>query len=161
MKRARYRSIRLCRLKLTAGQETGFSGIGFVFAHNAPYVGIDLDDTHGDEKAFADQQHIYKEFDSYTELSPSGNGVHIIVKGKLPGPGRRRYFVELYDTDRYFTMTGNVINPRPIAERQQLKLNSLYEHMGAKATVYPVGEDQAEKEPDSEIITQSRSCLKR
>jgi hypothetical protein len=103
---------------------TGFSGIGFVFAHNAPYVGIDLDDTHGDEKAFADQQHIYKEFDSYTELSPSGNGVHIIVKGKLPGPGRRRYFCELYDTDRYFTMTGNVINPRPIAERHNLNLTA-------------------------------------
>jgi primase-polymerase (primpol)-like protein len=44
---------------------------------------------------------------SYTELSPSGTGVHVLMSGTLPPGGRRRGHVELYDRDRYFTVTGN------------------------------------------------------
>src|SRR5699024_6829979 len=60
-----------------------------------------------------DVDNIVSEFittlESYAEISPSGNGIHIIVKGELPAKGRRRGNVEIYDKGRFFTMTGNHI----------------------------------------------------
>jgi putative DNA primase/helicase len=46
--------------------------------------------------------------DSYTELSPSGKGVHVIAKGQIPHGGRRGA-VEMYCQDRFFTVTGHVL----------------------------------------------------
>lgn len=89
----------------------GCKGIGFVFSENDPYVGIDLDNCrnkeNGDIQPWA--QEIISSFDSYTEVSPSGTGVHIIVKGLLPGRGKKIGDIEIYDKDRYFTVTGETI----------------------------------------------------
>jgi primase-polymerase (primpol)-like protein len=43
---------------------------------------------------------------SYTEISPSGTGVHIYTKAKLPSTGRRKNNIEFYNSGRYFTVTG-------------------------------------------------------
>ncbi len=130
--------------------QTGYSGIGFVFSDKDEYVGIDLDDTHGDAEAYARQQKIFQEFNSYTEMSPSGTGVHIIVKGKLPS-GRRRANIELYPHARFFTMTGNVINNVPIVERQEL-LNILYQQMGGDVLEWQVKEELEELATDEAIL---------
>jgi hypothetical protein len=129
------------------------TGIGFVFADNCPYTGIDLDDTHGDKEAYERQLSIFRLFNSYSELSPSGSGVHIIVLGKTP-TGRRRSDVEVYPNGRFFTMTGNVINNVPIADRQDLLL-TLYEEMGGDVQIYDNYEDQAETEDDDVIIARA------
>jgi putative DNA primase/helicase len=42
----------------------------------------------------------------YQEVSPSGTGVHIIVKGKLPEGRSRRGKIEAYSRERFFTFTG-------------------------------------------------------
>ncbi len=44
---------------------------------------------------------------SYTEISPSLTGLHIIFGGKLPGPSGKFNDAEIYDRARYFTVTGN------------------------------------------------------
>lgn len=104
----------------TAVRASGeFSGIGFMFS-NSPYVGIDLD--HVDEAieqfkndGVKDQDNIVSEFihtlESYAEYSISGKGVHIICEGSLPPGGRRKGDVEMYDTGRFFTMSGNIAYP--------------------------------------------------
>ena len=84
-------------------------GVGFVFNREAEVVGIDLDNCRdaesGDLELWAAD--IIDRLDSYTEVSPSGTGIHILVKGELP-PGRnRRGDVEIYDQDRFFTVTGS------------------------------------------------------
>ena len=79
----------------------GFDGIGFVFTENDPYTGIDLDDAEGDAVIYERQLKIFKEFSSYSELSPSGKGLHIIVKGKVES-GRRKSKIEIYSAKRYF-----------------------------------------------------------
>ena len=91
-----------------------YDGIGFFFTE--PYVGIDIDDVRQEVEEFKldeDVDNIVSEFittlESYAEISPSGNGIHIIVKGELPAKGRRRGNVEIYDKGRFFTMTGNHI----------------------------------------------------
>lgn len=130
--------------------ESGFSGIGFVFTEADPYAFIDLDDTHGDNEAYQRQVKVFQEFNSYSELSPSGSGVHIIIKGAIPR-GRRREAIEIYSNERYATFTGNVINDVPIAEKQEL-LTVLWEQMGGNADSYVVAEDKEQTQTDEEIV---------
>ncbi|MER9841089.1 AAA family ATPase [Mesorhizobium australicum] len=118
-----------------------FAGIGFVFSRQDPYCGIDLDDPFalkedGTPKFLSEKQaemvarhnSIVEAFDSYSEFSPSGKGVHIIIKAGVSS-GHRREAVEIYSSGRYFTMTGNVIRDHPIADRQNLA-NTLCQEMG-------------------------------
>ena len=83
-------------------------GIGFVFSPDDPYTGIDLDHCYDPVTGtMADwAQDIIDRFDSYTEWSPSGMGIHIIIKAQLPGKGRRKGSIEMYSEGRYFTVTG-------------------------------------------------------
>ena len=48
-------------------------------------------------------------FKSYSEISISGTGLHIIAKGKIPGSRRRKDNVEVYSSGRFFTVSGNKI----------------------------------------------------
>ena len=92
-----------------------FSGIGFIF-NNSGYFGVDLDGKTDALKAFegGDDNNIIGEFihtlQSYTEKSQSGTGIHIICKGSLPKGGRRsdKNGVEMYESGRFFVMTGNI-----------------------------------------------------
>ena len=98
------------------GQSEGIvEGIGFVFA--PPYCGIDLDhviDENGEVNRFA--LDIVTNMKSYTEISPSGTGLHIIYKGAIHPEWKKKQVnalgentdLEMYQTGRYFTVTGNV-----------------------------------------------------
>jgi putative DNA primase/helicase len=99
-----------------------FDGVGFMFSKDDPYIGIDIDHCFEDGKisSFADE--IIEMMDSYTELSPSGEGIHIIVKGELPlqkGTGRKNpeLGLEIYRFGRYFTFTGDSQNVNEVVER--------------------------------------------
>lgn len=88
-------------------------GIGFMFG-NSPYFGVDVDKVDADIREFLDGGNgIVSEFihalQSYAELSPSGKGIHILCRGELPKGARRRGNVEMYDSGRFFTVTGNNI----------------------------------------------------
>lgn len=135
-----------------------FSGIGLVLTDNDPYAFIDLDDTHSDQAAQDRQLKVYREFDSYSEISPGGKGLHIIIKGRIPS-GRRRSFIEIYSSARYATFTGNVYNDKPIAERQDL-LIQLYQQMGVggPASFVYQGDDK-EVFNDKEIIDKAKSAV--
>lgn len=89
----------------------GYKGIGFVFSKNDPYTGIDLDKCRDKvtEEIKPWAQNVISRFKSYTELSPSGTGVHIIAKGSLPGKGKKVGDIEMYDQGRYFTVTGEIL----------------------------------------------------
>lgn len=111
-----------------------FAGIGFVF-NKSGIVGIDLDHVikNGNLEAWA--QTIVNKLDSYTEYSPSGEGLHIFVKANLPCDGKKRVIddpsgqaIEMYDKGRYFTVTGKVYRDVPIAERQR-EINEIFNSM--------------------------------
>ena len=107
----------------------GCDGIGFVFTEEDPFVGIDLDDCRDPETGRPDPEmkSIVKQLDSYTEVSPSGTGYHVIVDGEVP-PGRnRRGKIELYDRARYFTVTGEHVSGLPTAiEPRQPELEMIH-----------------------------------
>jgi primase-polymerase (primpol)-like protein len=90
--------------------ETGrYHGLGFVFSTGDPYAGIDLDDCRNPETGEIAEwaEEIVASFGGYAEASPSGTGVHIIVRGKAPN--KKVGKVEAYSSERYFTMTGQAL----------------------------------------------------
>lgn len=84
-----------------------YDGLGFHF-DGTPFTGIDLD--HHVENGALDElaMQVFIECTSYTEYSPSGTGLHIIVKGDTPQSVKNSPLgFEMYSQGRYFTMTGN------------------------------------------------------
>lgn len=82
-------------------------GIGIQFGNGL--FGIDLDDVVRSGYISDDAKEIIRTVDSYTEYSPSGNGIHILCFGEIPEGNRRKGFIEMYGETRFFTVTGNVI----------------------------------------------------
>lgn len=128
----------------TAVNAEGVDGIGFFF--EPPYLGIDIDDIDDDLHRFKQGDkldNIVSEFNeafkSYTEVSPSGNGLHIIVKGKIPGTRRRKGNIEMYDSGRFFTMTGKSIGKyKDVTEVSKQVFKTIYDKYLPDNTVqYP------------------------
>jgi putative DNA primase/helicase len=96
-------------------------GIGFVLGDG--WAGVDQDHCY-DPATGTLESWAYENvclLNSYTEVSPRGDGVKTIVRGALP-PGRRRTGrVEMYDSGRFFTTTGHRLNgaPRTVEERTE------------------------------------------
>ncbi len=109
-----------------------FDGVGLAVLENSPIKAIDLDNCVTDGRLSAEAEAIVTEADSYSELSPSGSGVRILVFGVLPskkamnhyGPGRH---VELFGTTGFVTITGNVLGDsgiRPMSHAFQAWITS-------------------------------------
>ena len=134
---------------LDAYRRRGWDGVGFVFAASDPFSGVDLDDCRDAESGRLDPRadRIIRSLDSYTEVSPSGTGVKVVVAGKLPGkPGRREEGIEIYSDARYFTMTGHRLDgtPREVRDRRD-ELARLHEEVFSDPAVeghHPEGDDQ-------------------
>lgn len=109
-------------------------GIGFMLGEDATthtnYFGIDLDnheDKVTNKKPMTSEEfstfscEFINSLNSYTEYSHSGEGIHIICKGKLPVGARRKAGcpVEMYERGRFFTMTGNVVNATNVEDRTE------------------------------------------
>jgi putative DNA primase/helicase len=98
---------------VTAGKA---DAIGYCFAADDPFVGVDLDDGLTE----ADRASIVLALDSYTERSVSGAGEHVIVRAHLNGSRNRKGPFEVYERERFFVVTGDHIEgtPTTIEERQ-------------------------------------------
>lgn len=103
--------------------EYGYEGIGFVFTNEDDFIGIDLDDCVDKKGNISDfAKKVIEQLDSYTEYSPSGEGIHIIIQGSLPASFKKgmrndEMGIEIYSEGRYFTFTGNRENENGIIER--------------------------------------------
>jgi len=106
-----------------ARRQHDYDGIGFVFTSDDDLCGVDLDKCLDPETGEIENwaQEIIEELDSYTEISPSGTGVHILVRARLPEGRNRKGRFEVYDRSRYFTFTGKHLTgtPQTIERRQE------------------------------------------
>ena len=122
-------------------------GIGFVFTADDPYAGVDLDDCRDPETGAVDAWagEILDRLNSYTERSPSGTGFHVIVIGEVPDGGNRSDHLEMYDSNRYFTVTGDRVpgTPQSVQDRTE-KLRAIHEEYIASEVA-----DAAVEEPAS------------
>ena len=113
--------------------ESSISGIGFVFTDNDPYIGIDFDKCIEPETGLiypSTEQDILS-LQSYTEISQSGKGIHVIGKGinpDLEGKGNKKGNIEMYSKSRYFAITGNIYRdfPKEINQIPDALLKTLY-----------------------------------
>lgn len=82
---------------------------GFVFANDG-LVGIDIDHAFTEDGLLDDDAlEAVLACKSYTEVSKSGHGIHIICRGSLPFRGRNNQAGwEIYREARYFLLTGQV-----------------------------------------------------
>src|SRR2546429_2024805 len=110
-----------------------YDGIGYMFHRD--YTGVDLDHCVSEDgsidlwaQAYLDQ------LKSYAEYSPSHSGIHILVRGTVPGGLRRRVpgaphpqaAIEMYCERRYFTVTGAHVEGTPTTIEECTALASLH-----------------------------------
>jgi len=118
-------------------------GLGFMLGDG--YIGIDIDKVSDDIMEYSMDYHansmtadFLREISTYAEISPSKTGLHFIGKGEVPGERKRYKNLEIYDKDRFFTVTGNVIKDRdrnkvinidselkPLYEKYMPKINKI------------------------------------
>lgn len=126
-------------------------GIGYEFAGQGIY-GVDLDGVLVDGVISPKAHEIVKELASFTEISPSGKGLHIFVTADNVNISRHRKqggFVEIYSNARYFTVTGNVFGGYDQIIQNPIKLQWLHdqyllsEQIKADAPTYSVESAQS------------------
>ena len=100
----------------------GFEGIGYVFSPEDDFFGIDLDACRnaetGELTTWASE--IIGAVGSYTEVSPSGYGVKLVARGKLPAGSRnvkklkdvptfstKAPEIAIFDQKRFWCLTGH------------------------------------------------------
>jgi len=111
-------------------------GIGFVFSSDDDTIGVDLDGCRDASTGRVNEpaRAIIVRLDSYTEVSPSGQGIHVLVRGRQPGVRRRKGDIEVYGAGHYFTITGNHVEGTPFGiEQRQAALNSFYREVFGNA----------------------------
>lgn len=130
-------------------------GIGFVLTDNDPFAFIDLD-VPADEVQAEIIKEVFNRFDTYAEASPSGNGVHMILRGSVAS-GKNKRPVELYSRLRFMTMTGNVVKAVPIQQHDALLL-TLWEEMGGAKEYKPLFESEPERYGDEEMYNKAANA---
>lgn len=106
-----------------------YTGIGFVFTADDPFIGVDLDNCFDEAGNLRDDaRRAVGELQSFTERSPSGKGLHIICKGDLPGTGHcdNKAGREMYQEGRFFTITADVVEGLGTVKAGGAALETLY-----------------------------------
>ncbi len=112
-------------------------GIGFTFGHDeesgVTFSGFDFDGCRNSESGEIEPWaiHLIRLLDSYSEISPSGEGLKVFTSGELPKGKRADHDkgIECYDSGRYFTVTGNRLDgtPADVHERTEA-LKIVHQH---------------------------------
>ena len=95
----------------------GYTGLGFMFTKEDGFVGVDIDHCYDAETNTFNEiaSVILAKQPTYAEFSPSGDGVHLWFKGTKPEGSSKNTDtgVEMYDSVRYFTVTGKKLPEAP------------------------------------------------
>jgi hypothetical protein len=89
--------------------ETGnFTGLGWEFS-NEGFICFDLDHCL-ENGVIIDEQaaRIVQVLDSYTEISSSGDGLHVIINAEYPAINRKLPGCEVWNQGKYVALTGNI-----------------------------------------------------
>jgi putative DNA primase/helicase len=142
-------------------------GVGIVFRDGM--AGIDLDHCRDPKTGTIEPWawEIIRKLDSYTEVSPSGTGIHILVFGALP-EGRRKETsrgIEMYDSERgrYFTVSCNHLeNTAVTVKNRPRELAALHAEVfgrnGGRPEPPPRQSSPTPNLDDAELIERARSA---
>lgn len=142
----------------------GYDGVGFVFTKEAGITGIDLDaclDENENPMPWA-LPWLARFEATYYEISPSRTGIKIFAGGLLPGKGIKAYIdadgnltdkrvsdaaIEMYDTGRYFAVTGIIAGPSTEVVGIQPSIDEGYKLLSNVRHAQPTGTASATGEP--------------
>ena len=151
----------------TKAMVPGMQGIGYVF-DGSGHVFVDFDHIRDKDTGEIDPDALaeIKSLNSYSEVSPSGTGVHVICKGALPGnKGCKGATREVYSEGRYATVTGDHLpgTPLTINDAQPAIDKFLKRWFPNEQTPTPAaGPGTARQEPpaleDQEIVALARAA---
>jgi len=113
----------------------GFDGICWMMpVEPSDIIFIDIDHCIKDGIIEPWALEIIEQFNSYTERSQSGNGLHILIKGQKPIKRCRKHGspFEIYDSLRPCYLTGDVVDAHTTIEYRQEPLDRLYEAVFSK-----------------------------
>ena len=88
-------------------------GIGFVLTAQDPYVAVDLDTCVFEDEIERTAGQIIHQLGSYTEISPSGHGIRVLLSCPEFHDNARREAIEVYSHSRYVTVTGHHVPGTP------------------------------------------------
>ncbi|WP_288481942.1 hypothetical protein [uncultured Deinococcus sp.] len=90
-------------------------GVGFVLRQEDGLVIIDLDKYLNPATGELDEwaKELLAKFPTYTEISQSGTGLHLVLWGQKPAKGVKSGQIEIYSDKRFIWMTGHVLSDRP------------------------------------------------
>lgn len=142
-----------------------FSGVGFVFTPNDPFVFIDLDHvlalgTTTFKPSCKWAEELVKALDTYCEISPSGDGLHLFATGNAPeGLKNKQKFedgsaIEVYTSGRYSTVTGNIFGGK--IEIKECDLNILSRYVNSNKIENTAQSNELFK-PDEWVIEQMQN----
>lgn len=139
------------------------SGIGFVFTREAGIVGIDFDHCRTGGEWDADVLKLALAVGSYTEVSPSGDGLHVFTFGSIPGNRNRRGNVEIYEHGRFFTVTGSHLDGTPTAVKKAApgSIEALYATIAGEADPTPAPAappTRSETPTDNDVLERCRTA---
>jgi hypothetical protein len=143
--------------------DSGLAGVGFMFSEDDPYCGIDLDHVHDPATGETNTEAaaIIADLATYTEQSQSRRGYHLICRAALPGHrGRRKEPVELYDSRRFFVMTGRHKPETPATiEDRQPQVDALFNRLfPPTASTPPATARPAADLADADLIEKARAA---
>lgn len=109
--------------------------LGYVFNDDG-YIGIDIDHCITPQGTIDKWVlEVIQEFNSYTEISKSGDGIHIIIKGDIPFEGSQHNGIEIYKKARFFVLTGNIVgNCEPVIRSNDEFLKSFIKQMPSSSS---------------------------
>lgn len=138
----------------------GYAGVGFVVTADDPYVGVDLDGCIVDGQLTDNARRWVDLLSSYTEITPSDKGLRIWVRAVKPGERCKnaKLGVEIYETDRFFTVTGNHLEGTPATvQSRQKALTVFYNELFPQEQPAPAL--RSAPQPASDAIPQDDQAL--
>lgn len=136
----------------------GYSGVSFAVCEHDPYLGVDLDHCLIDGQLDPLRASWVESLSSYTEITPSGEGLRVWVRAVVPGERKKnsQQDVELYDDKRFFTVTGNHFAGTPTTiKNRQGAVTALYNQL------FPQPSTVTQPRPTTPITLDDQELLNR
>jgi putative DNA primase/helicase len=140
-------------------------GVGVVVSDADDFVGIDLDHCLNAETGEVAEwaRNVVDTVNSYTEITPSGEGLRIFARGSLPPRGRKKNDFEIYENGRYLTVTGRHLEGTPLTvESRELQIRRVHREIWPD----PVREVQLPRTPqrlsnlsDADLIEKAQAAV--
>jgi primase-polymerase (primpol)-like protein len=145
--------------KATLETESGYQGIGFMLDRGIVVIDLDncLEKTEGGLRVTKTARRVFELAHSYTEISPSGKGLHIFLRGKMPEvngqkqDGMKSDKGEMYEARRYITVTGERVGQAQEIREDQEAIDQIYELLKSPTRELPPQATPGEQETEPSL----------